>query len=225
MIIDLLLTNKSKGSRVALCGSGGMPARARQKRVSRAEPRCGRLLHGCYRNPVAQPVASHGAAAPIPVVLGRLNGRDGRVKPEPPIRRPLRTGPAGMVRITARQDPPRRGGSGREAGLTRTARPLIIGGDGDRGVSTAGLLAVEPFCGGPHRGELGPAVPRRLPTGMRATSDSRSPPHQHRVTRATDRISTSQQVPAHRPSTRARHARRVMSVLSIRCIDATASGS
>jgi len=51
---------------------------------------------------------------PFPVVLGRLNGRDGRVQPEPPIRWPLRTGPTCHSDDHCRQHHPGgAGGSGR----------------------------------------------------------------------------------------------------------------
>jgi len=47
-------------------------------------------------------------AAPIPVVLAALIGRDGRVKPEPPIRRPTRLDPD--VTVTIMLDTARYGG-------------------------------------------------------------------------------------------------------------------
>ena len=77
--------------------------------------------------------------APFLVVLGRLNVRDGRVKPKPPIRQAhLRTGPAAtVVVLPGRTTPEGPDESGREASLTRTARALTIGDDGYGPVQTS----------------------------------------------------------------------------------------
>ena len=88
---------------------------------------------GCYTAATGtrQPkLRLHGSAAPIPVVLGRLNGRDGRVEPEPPIRRPSELtfcdgedhGPTAPRR--------RRRRIGARSGLDAAILTLIIGGDG-----------------------------------------------------------------------------------------------
>jgi len=110
----------------------GQPPIGCYRLMVRAEQSVAFLLLACQPPPGSSACAVAWRSRPHPVVLDRLNGRDGRVKPVPPIRRGLDTldhatqatipGQLGLLRGA--------GGSGREAGLTWAARPLIIGEDG-----------------------------------------------------------------------------------------------
>jgi len=71
----------------------GQPPIGCYRLMVRAEQSVAFLLLACQPPPGGSACAVAWRSRPHPVVLGRLNGRDGRVKPVPPIRRGLDTGP------------------------------------------------------------------------------------------------------------------------------------